>query len=214
MKNDQAKEFVIAILKQKGTVTAQEINYESKGTLKFIQIYNTMSALLNNESVQLNKSDGKKTYTLIDAEKLNDQVPKNVKSKPEKEKAVKEIEEDEPKEKIKKKIGRDLTKYTFNNETLNKSRLALAIITFYCKQNKPSHKMLNEVFPTSIVPPYGTWNLLPTAIEKSKEYARFFTNENDIISTKQGPIAVSNQLTTERIEKIISIAKKLGYKIN
>ena len=216
MKTEEAKAIIVKSLIEKTIVKANEINNENNGQIAFVQIYGIMAKLIKNGSVQMNETDGKKSYTLIDAEKLNDEPIETLKVKPEKIKVVQGVEKDnlkEPKEKPKKKTGRDLTRYIFHEKEFGKSRLALAIITFYCKENNPSHKMLDEVFPLSLVAPYGTWNPLKSAVEKSKERPRFFTNKNEIISTKQGPIAISNQFTTERIEKIISISKTLGYKI-
>jgi hypothetical protein len=213
MKTDQAREIIIETLKTKTTVSAQEINYASKGTLPFIQIYTIMSVLINNGSVILNNRDGKKTYTLIDAEKLNDEVPKNVKSKPEKEKAVKEIEEDEPKEKPKKKVGRDLTTYKFNGNDYNKTRLAHAIVSQYVKDKQPSLKGLLEIFPDEIVKPYGMIRPIKEAKEISKDRLRFLIKPEEEIKVRDCVIACSNQWTPDRTEALLVIAKKLGYKV-
>lgn len=213
MKTDQAKEIIIETLKTKTTVSAQEINYASKGTLPFVQIYGIMSVLINNGSVQLNKSDGKKTYTLIDAEKLNDEVPKNVKAKPEKEKAVKETEEDEPKEKPKKKVGRDLTTYKFNGNEYNKGRLAHAIVAQAAKDKRFGLKGALDIFPDELIRPYGMIKPIKEAKEMSKERQRFFIKLEEEIKLRDCSIAVSNQWTPDRMEKLLIIAKKLGYKI-
>ena len=213
MKTDQAREIIIETLKTKTTVSAQEINYASKGTLPFVQIYGILSVLINNGSVQLNKSDGKKTYTLIDAEKLNDEVPKNVKAKPEKEKAVKETEEDEPKEKPKKKVGRDLTTYKFNGNEYNKGRLAHAIVFQASKDKRFGLKGALDIFPDELIRPYGMIKPIKEAKEMSKERQRFFIKPEEEIKLRDCSIAVSNQWTPDRMEKLLVIAKKLGYKI-
>lgn len=213
MKTDKAREIIIETLKTKTTVSAQEINYASKGTLPFVQIYGIMSVLINNGSVQLNKSDGKKTYTLIDAEKLNDEVPKNVKAKPEKEKVVKEIEQDEPKEKPKKKIGRDLTTYKFNGNEYNKGRLAHAIVAQAAKDKRFGLKGALDIFPDELIRPYGMIKPIKEAKEMSKERQRFFIKSEEEIKLRDCSIAVSNQWTPDRMEKLLVIAKKLGYKI-
>lgn len=213
MKTDKAREIIIETLKTKTTVSAQEINYASKGTLPFVQIYGIMSVLINNGSVQLNKSDGKKTYTLIDAEKLNDEVPKNVKAKPEKEKALKETEEDEPKEKPKKKVGRDLTTYKFNGNEYNKGRLAHAIVAQAAKDKRFGLKGALDIFPDELIRPYGMIKPIKEAKEMSKERQRFFIKPEEEIKLRDCSIAVSNQWTPDRMEKLLIIAKKLGYKI-
>jgi len=213
MKTDKAREIIIEALKEKTTVSAQEINYASKGTLPFVQIYGILSVLINNGSVQLNKSDGKKTYTLIDAEKLNDEVPKNVKTKPEKEKVVKEIEEDGPKEKPKKKVGRDLTTYKFNGNEYNKGRLAHAIVAQAAKDKRFGLKGALDIFPDELIRPYGMIKPIKEAKEMSKERQRFFIKPEEEIKLRDCSIAVSNQWTPDRMEKLLVIAKKLGYKI-
>ena len=213
MKTDQAREIIIETLKTKTTVSAQEINYASKGTLPFVQIYGILSVLINNGSVQLNKSDGKKTYTLIDAGKLNDEVPKNVKTKPEKEKVVKEIEEDGAKEKPKKKVGRDLTTYKFNGNEYNKGRLAHAIVAQAAKDKRFGLKGALEIFPDELIRPYGMIKPIKEAKEMSKERQRFFIKPEEEIKLRDCSIAVSNQWTPDRMEKLLVIAKKLGYKI-
>ncbi len=213
MKTDQAREIIIETLKTKTTVSAQEINYASKGTLPFVQIYSILSVLINNGSVALKNSEGKKMYTLINAEKLNDVVPKNAKSKPEKEKVVKEIEKDEPKEKVKKKTGRDLTTYKFNGNEYNKGRLAHAIVAQAAKDKRFGLKGALDIFPDELIRPYGMIKPIKEAKEMSKERQRFFIKPEEEIKLRDCSIAVSNQWTPDRMEKLLVIAKKLGYKI-
>lgn len=215
MKTEKAREIIIATLKEKTTVTAQEINYESKGSLAFVQIYLVLSGLIKNGSVQLNISgdDGKKSYTLIDERKLNDIVIPIEKTKPEKSNKVIEKEDDETEEPM-KKSGRDLSTYKFNGADYNKGRLAHSIVAFYVLENKPSLKALIELFPATLIPPYGMIETIQKAKEISKERPRFFIKPEEEIKLRDCSIAVSNQWTAERIEKLIAIARKqLGYKI-
>jgi hypothetical protein len=52
------------------------------------------------------------------------------------------------------------------------------------------------------------------AMEVSKDRARFFLKDHELIELPDGPICVSNQFTKDRIEKLIRIAQEdLGYKI-
>lgn len=81
MKTEEAKAKVIESLKSKKIITAQEINYNSKGKIPMVQIYGIFSGLIKNGSVKLNESDGKKSYELIDESKLNDVPPKKEVSK-------------------------------------------------------------------------------------------------------------------------------------
>lgn len=64
---------------------------------------------------------------------------------------------------------RDLTKYMFTGQQYNKSRLALAIISYYCKKNKPNFKDLCEIFPVELISPYGLFQKRKRAIELSKK---------------------------------------------
>lgn len=215
MKQDEAKQIIIATLKEKGTVTAHELNYSSKGTLPFVQIYGILSTFVKNSSVQMNESEGKKSYTLIDEEKLSYTLPIVVKTKPTKVKIEKERDEvEEPKEKTKKKIGRDLTTYKFNGIEYNKGRLAHAIVSQASTDKCFGLKEALELFPDEIIKPYGMIKSIKEAKLMSKERPRFFIKPEEEIKLKDCTIAVSNQWTSERIERLIAISKKqLGYKI-
>lgn len=210
MKTEKARDIIIAALKEKSTITSQEINYASKGTIAFVQIYGILKSLINNGSVQMNESDGKKVYTLIDESKLTDEPKLVVKTKPEKIKPVEKIEDDEKEEKQKVKTGRDLTTYKFNGIDYNKGRLAHAIISQYAKEKKPTLKAALEMFPDEIVRPYGVIRPIKEAKVLNK---RFFARPEEEIKLRDAVIAVSNQFTPERIAKVIAIGKKLGYKI-
>ena len=96
-----------------------------------------------------------------------------------------------------------------------KSRLALAIISFYVKEHKPTYKELCKVFPVNLIPPYGLVKPKKEALEMSKNRARFFIKDHEIIELPDGSVCVSNQFTKDRIEKLIRIAEDdLGCEIN
>jgi hypothetical protein len=171
-----------------------------------------MKQLIANGSVALKESDGKKIYELIDADKLYE-IQASVILKPEKIKKEK-IEVEEPEGGIIKQSGRDLTTYKFLDNEYNKGRLAHAIISEFAREKKPSFKALVELFPDLIVRPYGVVKPIKEAKEMSKERQRFFIKPEEEIKIRDCNIAVSNQWTVERIQQVISIAKKqLGYKI-
>jgi hypothetical protein len=211
MKTEEVREIVISALKKQPIVTAQEINYTSK--VPFVQIYVVMASLIKNGSVQLNISnDSKKSYSLVDENKLSDVVVPADKAKPAKINKVIE-EDDETEEKPIKKAGRDLTTYKFNGTEYNKGRLAHAIIAHYAEQEKPTLKLALEIFLDEIVKPYGIIKPIKQAKEMSKERQRFFIKPEEEIKLRDCNIAVTNQWTPERINSIIAIGKKLGYKI-
>lgn len=213
MKTEEAKEKIAEMLKEKTTLTPQEINHASKGTLPFVQIYTILGGLVKTGAVQLNEADGKKSYTLLDANKLNEVTDEKTKKQLEKTEPVKHEERSTTKPKF-KQGGRDLTKYKFNGNEYNKGRLAWAIVSQYAKEKKPSLKMALELFPDEIIPPYGLIKPIAEAKKMSKERQRFFIKLEEEIKLRDTVIAVSNQFTTERIEKVISIAKReLKYTI-
>jgi hypothetical protein len=216
MKTEKVKEVIVETLKEKTTVSAHEINATSKGSIPFVQIYAVMNALIKDGAVTMHESEGKKHYTLVDAEKLKDEINFNPVTKPDKINEVVETKE-KKEEKVqtpKGKVGRDLTTYQFNGNTYNKGRLAHAVIAQYAKEKKPSLKTALELFKDEIVPPYGLIKEIKEARKLSKPYLRFFIKPEEEIKLKDCIIGVSNQWTPDRIEVLLAIARKqLGYKI-
>lgn len=213
MKTEDAKAIIVKSLIEKTIVKANEINNENNGQIAFVQIYGIMAKLIKNGSVQMNETEGKKCYTLIDAEKLNDEPIETPKVKPEKIKVVNENEVEEPKEKPKKKNGRDLTTYKFEGIEYNKGRLAHAVVSQYAKDKRPSLKGLLEIFPDEIIRPYGLVKPIKEAKEISKDRLRFFIKPEEEIKIRDCSVAVSNQWTRDRMERLLAISKTLGYKI-
>lgn len=210
MKTEDAKSKINEMLAKKATVTAQEINYATKGKLPFVQIYSIMAGMIKAGTVKLNESEGKKSYTLIDDGK---------KELTEKKQEAGESggEKNESKKPTSVKINqgsRDLTKYKFQGREYNKGRLAHAIISQAAKDKRLSLKGALELFPDSIIPPYGLIKTISEAKKMSKERQRFFIKPEEEIKLRDAVIAVSNQFTSDRIEKVISIARKeLKYTI-
>jgi hypothetical protein len=212
MKTEDAKTKINEMLNEKTTVTAQEINYATKGKLPFVQIYSIMAGMIKNGVVKLNESDGKKSYTLIGEimatptsteEKATEKDGGGEKSGSKKATSVKNNQG-----------GRDLTKYKFNGREYNKGRLAHAIIAQAAKDKRLSLKGALELFPDEIIPPYGLIKTISEAKKMSKERQRFFIKPEEEIKLRDAVIAVSNQFTSERIDKVIAIAKKeLKYSI-
>ena len=203
MKTEDAKTKIMEMLTEKTTVTAQEINQATKGKLPFVQIYSIMAGMIKAGTIKLNETAGKKSYSLAAGSKTEAVVnePANTESK--KATSVKNNQG-----------GRDLTKYTFNGREYNKGRLAHAIISQAAKDKRLSLKGAMELFPDEIIPPYGLIKPISEAKKMSKERQRFFIKPEDEVKLRDAVIAVSNQFTTERIEKVIAIARKeLKYNI-
>ena len=209
MKTEEAKAKIIEILKEKQTATAQEINYTTKNKIAFVQIYSIIGGLIKSGAVKLNDNDGKKSYTIIDAKKLDEVKPGERETKT-------ELSEETKTEKTKVAASgkRDLTKYTFNKIEYNKGRLAHAIISQAAKDKRLSLKGALELFPDEIVAPYGLIKPIAEAKKLSKERQRFFVKPEEEIKLRDAVIAVSNQFTPDRIAKVIAIARKeLKYNI-
>ncbi|MBN8695176.1 MAG: hypothetical protein J0L87_01490 [Bacteroidetes bacterium] len=213
MKTEEAKSKILEMLNSKDgfTVTAQEINYATKGKLPFVQIYSIMAGMIKAGTVKLNESEGKKSYTLI-----SDGKNELLEKKKENDDST-ETKSDSKKSTVVKinQGGRDLTKYKFLGKEYNKSRLALAIITQVAKDKRLSLKGALELFDpeNNVIPPYGLIKPIAEAKKLSKERARFFLKPGEEVKLRDGVVAISNQFTKERIEKVISVARKLKYSI-
>lgn len=210
MNNTEAREKILAIIKEKGRVSASDINYSTKGKIPNVQTYGITKKLAEEGVISIEDSENNKFYSLADK--------KSVKAEDSAKTEVKEPEsaaEQKPtKVQMNKGSGRDLTKYKFNGNEYNKSRLAHAIVAQYAKDKRPSLKAALEMFPDEIVRPYGFIKPANEAKKISKERARFFIKEEEQIKIKDAVICVSNQMTPERIAQVISIAKKeLKYTI-
>ena len=206
MKTEQVFEITIAKLKGQENITAQEMMYKHK--IPAVQFYSCVNSLIKLSAVKLNEYEGKKSWTLVDAGKL----PVAEKVTPKKESGEKKqsaiVKEEIKPLKNSQQKGRDLSKYKFNGAEYNKGRLALAIIFEYAKTKKPTLKQALTIFPAEIVPPYGTIAEVKEARKMSKARPRFFLKDEELVRLKDCVIAVSNQWTVDRVNRIIAIAKK------
>ena len=206
MNTQEAREKILAIIKEKGEISPQQINYATK--IAFVQIYSIAKILETEKFIEITQQENTKVYRLLKAVKSD---ASSTEKKPEQPKTEKKIEAPKP---AAKKIllgqtgSRDLTQYKFNGNMYNKGRLAHAIISCYAKEHKPTLKNALLLFTDDIVPPYGVIKPIKEAREMSKNRSRFFIKDEEVIKLKDAQIAVSNQFTPERIARIISIAKK------
>lgn len=191
MKNEDVIKHILKLYVEHTKLTASDIQELIPEKIAIIQIHKALKTLQEQKMMKIELSLDLKYYSLIG-------------SMPEKPTSV-NID----------KGGRDNTKYKFNGIEYGKSRLALAIISFYVKKNKPTYGQLCEIFPIKLIPPYGFIKPKAEALEVSKDRARFFIKEHEVLALPDGPVCVSNQFTKDRIEKLIKIAQDdLGYKIN
>ncbi len=206
MKNIEAREIILASIKEAGKITAQEINYKSKGKIPIIQINGIAKKLIDEKLIKLEQSD-KTKYFLIGEKEIPDTSKKT----------DKENEDDnEPtiKPKVTESGRRDLSTYKFNGTEYKKGRLALAIVTHYAKEKRPTYKAAQEMFGDEIVPAYGFLRKVAEAKKASKERQRFFIKPEEVIKLRDCEICVSNQIGSGNIGKILAIARKeLKYNI-
>lgn len=205
MNNIEARGIILASIKEAGKITAQEINYKSKGKIPIIQINGIAKKLIDEKLIKVEQADKVKYF--LPGEKEIPIVKK----------ADKESEEERIvplKQKKAETGGRDLSTYKFNGSEYKKGRLALAIIAQYAKEKRPTLKAAQEMFGDDIVPAYGFLRKVVDAKKASKERQRFFIKPEEIVKLRDCEICVSNQIGSANIGKIIGIAKKeLKYNI-
>ncbi|MFT6501513.1 MAG: hypothetical protein ACJASQ_001625 [Crocinitomicaceae bacterium] len=189
MKNEDVIKHVLSLYEEHTLLTANEIQELIPEKIALIQIHKAVKVLKEGKQLKEQLSMNIKYYS-INGSVSNEKTKVNV-----------------------DKGGRDVSKYKFNGVEYGKSRLAHAIISFYVKKNKPTFKQLCDVFPAKLVPPYGLISKRKEALEVSKDRARFFIKEHEQIKLPDAIVCVSNQFTKDRIDKLISVATELGYKI-
>ena len=129
-----------------------------------------------------------------------------------------------PKNEIKEKTGesqnqklsnRDKTKYLYEGKILSKNRLVLAIIKDYTTNHLQINlKDLQSVFDKSLQGSLMVVDNLENIKKRTDYQKRYFSNEQDLITLKDGTIvAVCNQWGIFNIKKFIMVANNLGYKI-
>lgn len=184
MKKKEIIEQVTAILKGNGKLTPTEIHQRIKGELPMVQVFAALKSMLDDRIINI-EEHGKTKFYYFNRNASNPTAEKPTSK-------------------------RDTTKYDFEGlKHLSKGRLALTIVKRYCQEKKPTLNELKEIFPDKIVLPYGMIRSLSEAKEASKERKRFFINDEDVITlTDGGKVCVSNQFTTERIAKVITICER------
>ncbi len=112
---------------------------------------------------------------------------------------------------------KDSTLYDFEGETLNKGRLALALIKRHVETHPAiTYAELENDFPKSCQGPAGVFTDAShaTNIYISTKKKRHFVNTEDLIELKECKIAVSNQWGKDNILTLIKRARTLGYKVS
>lgn len=112
--------------------------------------------------------------------------------------------------------SKDTTKYIFNDKSIGKGRLVLAVIKQHIENNfNLTFSELEKQFPKTC---QGSRGVFSTIEEANDIYAktnrrRHFVKPDELIKLSDVSIAVSSQWGIKNIDKFISVAKNLGYKI-
>ena len=155
------------------------------------------------EEIALLKQRVERLESLLSLFVSNGFVPKN------------KIKEKTSKSQNQKLSSRDKTKYLYEGKILSKNRLVLAIIKDYTTNHLQINlKDLQSVFDKSLQGSLMVVDNLEN-IKKITDYQkRYFSNEQDLITLKDGTIvAVCNQWGIFNIKKFLMVANNLGYKI-
>jgi hypothetical protein len=109
---------------------------------------------------------------------------------------------------------KDLTHYSFNGKDYPKSRLVLAIVKEYVKNNISSLMDLQNIFNKKLQGGFGVVEELSNAINiyKTTGYKRHFIDDPIKLNSGQ-EIAVCSQWGISNINRFINKAKELGYSI-
>ena len=112
--------------------------------------------------------------------------------------------------------GRDKTKYMLNGVRYGKNRLALAIVSEYCK-TAPSNITAEELMATFDKSLQGSLGVIRTLSDVQDSYEdhakRFFCRPDEIIHTQTEDCVVCSQWGIANIGNIIARAKELGINI-
>lgn len=110
--------------------------------------------------------------------------------------------------------GRDKTKFLFNGKIYAKNRLVLAVIKEYVEQNSCTFEKLKKTFDKSLQGSRNVVEELSNAQKMSDGPKRYFMKDEDIIKLIDGNmVVVCTQWGVFNIERFITCAKALGFKI-
>lgn len=112
--------------------------------------------------------------------------------------------------------NRDHTLYSLNGEVpVTKGRLVWSIIKLYQEQNNPTFVEVSQLFNYKLNLLGNTViNELSLDALRPDRQKRFYYHESDLLVSKDGiRYAVSNQWSINKMNKIISFAQSLGWKV-
>jgi hypothetical protein len=107
------------------------------------------------------------------------------------------------------------TKYLFNNEILDKSRLVLKVVTDYVnKQEEPINLyQLSQSFPNELQGEIGLANKFYDVAKKYDGLSNkhHFVSEQDLLDLQDGQVAISSEWGVSNIQAFIKRARELDY---
>lgn len=114
------------------------------------------------------------------------------------------------------KSSKDLSQYTFNSKSYGKGRLVLAVVKDYVDKNpKITLEKLKEIFPDKLQGSSGVFATKADALPANNGgYMRYFNKDEELVLLDDEVIAVSNQWGVRNIDKFLSAARNLGFKIS
>ena len=186
MKRENLIKAIVLLMTDANRLTPKDIQEKIRDRPPIISIYAALKTMIDRKQVLVRTVNGLKRYSLSKDSKGQETLVQSVRS------------------------GRDSTKYSFDGQTgLGKGRLALAVVRFYVANETPENvNEVKNIFPDSIVRPYGVIKLREEAEEISLKRRRFFVNETDVIRLVGGEeICVTNQWTSKSISTLIQIGE-------
>jgi len=182
-------------LKVGDLITAQQLQLNTK--IALIQIYGIIKHLEELTVISPKLTESGKFYKVIDYNSLNTV-----------------FNNDPITRKKTESIGRNTSKFIYEEIPYSKSKCVLMIVSDYVKTHNPSLKVIKEIFPDSIVTRFGVIKTLKTAKELSSDRPRYYLDDHYILTTSdKKKIVVCNQWTLTRFMKFMKVAAKLGYRV-
>ena len=112
-------------------------------------------------------------------------------------------------------VKKDVTKYEFEGQIYCKRRIAYVCVARYVKDhNINTLDELIKIFPDYLQGSLGVIKSADIAEKYANANKRFYFADEDIIFLSGKPYVVCSQWEKKNIERILSVARELGYDIN
>jgi hypothetical protein len=211
---------ILEFVKKNPNATPEAIS-DATGIFK-LNVHKVAKQLVESGHLQMEEGEGGKTFSAtgiaLEEEPLSTEQPEEETSgkQEENEEEAGESKPIEviPAKEVKKAGGKDISKFEFGGGLYGKGPLVRAVIAKLVEQVNPTFKELHKMFPDEIVRPYGVIKPVAEAKIMSEKKKRFFIADDQVIRLKDNKVvAVTNQMTSERMMAILEIARKNGIEI-